>query len=373
MASEQTSEDRTLEPTDRKLQKAREEGRFPQSRDLSFVFALVLASAVVLMLGSVFWRATQELVTGALRFTAGEDPLEHLKRWASGPLLAFGFLVGVFLLAAGALGALAPLALTRLQPVFVPKFDLSRLDPIAGLGRMFSAQNLFALAKGVVVTLVVLAVGLGYFLLRRDSLMLTPSASVEAAVVQLGRVLGGGLQWLLAVVLLIAIADASFQWFDFRRQMRMSLQDMKDENKESEGSPENRARMRSMQRDASRRRMMAAVEKADVLVVNPTHYAVALRYDQGRMEAPVVVAKGSDEVALRMRDIAATHQVPLAESPLLARWLSANVELGAAVPPRLYAVVAQLLAWAYASRTGGPQDLPYHLAYVEEGLEETGA
>lgn len=370
MASDQTSEDKTLEPSDRKLEKAREEGRFPQSRDLSFVFALALAAAAVLLLGPYFWKATEHLVSGALEWDGRDDPLEHLKRWVSGPLLAFGLVVGGFLLVAGALGALAPLALTRLQPVFSPKFDLSRLDPVAGLGRMFSAQNLFALVKGVLVTLAVLAVGVAYFLLQRDSLLLAPTAAVQAAVVRMGGVLGGGLQWLMLVVVLIAIADASFQWFDFRRQMRMSLQDMKDENKESEGSPEIRARLRSLQREASRRRMMSAVEKADVVVVNPTHYAVALRYDRERMEAPVVVAKGSDEVALRIRELARSSGVPLAESPLLARWLSSNVELGAAVPPRLYAIVAQLLAWAYASQQGVAQALPDHLVHIEDSLAE---
>lgn len=370
MSSEQSSEDKTLDPSDRKLEKAREEGRFPQSRDLSFVFALGLAAAAVMLFGSLFWSATEDLVTGAMQWDGRDDPLEHLKRWGSGPLLGFGLLIGVFLILAGALGALAPLALTRFQPVFSFKFDLSRLDPVAGFGRMFSAQNLFALVKGVFVTLTVLAVGVGYFLFQRDSLMLTPSAAVEAAVLRLGAVLGGGLQWLMLVVVVIALADASFQWFNFRRDMRMSLQDMKDENKESEGSPEIRARLRSLQREASRRRMMSAVEKADVVVVNPTHYAVALRYDRDRMEAPVVVAKGADEVALRIRELARANGVPLAESPLLARWLSSNVELGAAVPLHLYAIVAQLLAWAYATQQGSNLALPPHLIHIEDSLAD---
>ena len=372
MSSDQSSDDKTLEPSDRKLEKAREEGRFPQSRDLSFLFVLALTAATVLLMGHLFWRATADLVTGAMQLNGREDPLLHLERWASGPLLDFGVLVGAFLLVAGALGALAPLALTRFQPVFAAKFDLTRLDPVAGIGRMFSAENLFALCKGVLVTLVVLAVGVGYFLLQKDSLMLAPSAAVQAAVARLGVVLGGGLQWLLLVVLLIALADASFQWFNFRREMRMSFQDMKDENKESEGSPEIRARLRSLQREASRRRMMAAVEKADVVVVNPTHYAVALRYDREKMDAPLVVAKGADEVALRIREVARSHGIPLAESPLLARWLSANVDLGASVPPRLYAIIAQMLAWAYACQQGNARELPEHLVDVQESLSEAG-
>ena len=166
------------------------------------------------------------------------------------------------------------------------------------------------------------------------------------------QLLGEGLLWLLAVVLVVAAVDAAFQWLSFRREMRMSLQEMKDESKESEGSPEMRARIRSLQRNVSRRRMMAAVEQADVVVVNPTHYAVALRYDTDRMDAPMVIAKGTDEVALRIRAVASSHGIPVAESPALARWLSAQVELGAPVPPGIYSVVAQLMAWAYAIRAG---------------------
>ncbi len=353
MAAEQGSEDRSLEPSERKLQKAREEARFPQSRDLSFLVLLLVAALVLLLGGTRMLAAAARLLTEALRFNGRDDPLQHLARWASGPLIEFGLWLFALLGAALVAGALAPLALNKLQPVFALRFDLSRLDPVAGFARMFSTRNLFALLKGVVVTAIVIAAGAGFFLSQRDSLMLPPSASVAASVARLVELLSSGL-WLLAgVVLLIAAADASFQWVTFRKEMRMSHQEVKDEMKESEGSPEIRARLRSMQRETSRRRMMAAVEKADVVVVNPTHFAVALRYDRERMEAPTVIAKGTDEVALRIREIARAHDVPLAESPLLARWLSANVEIDATVPPRLYAVIAHLLAWAYDTRAGG--------------------
>ena len=218
------------------------------------------------------------------------------------------------------------------------------------------------------VTLAVIGVGTIYFLVQRDSLLLPPSASLPAAVARLSGVLSNGLLWLGAVVLVIAAIDASFQWNTFRKEMRMSSQDQKDETKESEGSPEIRARVRSLQREASRRRMMSAVEKADVVVVNPTHYAVALRYDRDRMSAPTVIAKGVDDVALRIRALALTHDIPLAESPLLARWLSAHVELGDAIPPGLYAVIARLLAWAYDSRNG--VHVPLTLASLDTDLPD---
>ena len=372
MAGEQgSSEEKSLEPSERKLEKAREEGRFPQSRDLSFLLMLGASALAVMLAGPRVWASASRMVVEAMRFSDREDPLQHLERWARGPLLEFSAWLLGFMALAAALGALAPMALAKFQPVFALRFDLSRLDPVAGLGRMFSGRNLFALVKGVVVTGAVILVGAGYFLLQRDSLMLPPSAAMPAAVARLATVLGNGLLWLLAVVLIVAAVDAAFQWLTFRKEMRMSMQDMKDESKESEGSPEIRARLRALQRDASRRRMMSAVEKADVVVVNPTHYAVALRYDTDRMDAPTVVAKGTDEVALRIRELARTHDIPLAESPMLARWLTAHVELGAAVPPGLYGVIAQLMAWALATRAGGGGTIS--LADLDASLPEPPA
>ncbi|MDH4393175.1 MAG: EscU/YscU/HrcU family type III secretion system export apparatus switch protein [Aquabacterium sp.] len=350
--AEQGGEERSLEPSARKLEKAREDGRFPQSRDLSFLLMLLTVALLVPLAGPRMVQVTRLMITEALHWSAQDAPMAHLARWAGGPLVDFGLWLGGLLVLVLLVGALGPLALARFQLVFAFKVDFARLDPVAGLGRMVSGRNLFALAKGVVVTLLVLGVGTAYFLLQRDGLMLSPGAAVAAAVARMLGVLGQGLLWLMAVVLVVAAVDAAFQWLSFRREMRMTLQEMKDESKESEGSPEMRARIRNMQRNVSRRRMMAAVEQADVVVVNPTHYAVALRYDTDRMDAPMVIAKGTDEVALRIRAVAGSCDIPIAESPALARWLSAHVELGAPVPAGIYGVVAQLLAWAYAIRTG---------------------
>jgi len=352
MAGPDSDQERSLEPSERRLQKAREDGRFAQSRDLSLLIQLAVAVLAAALGGASLWQAARTMVASALQLPPGVDALDHLARWSAGPLLSFALWLLAYLLLAAVAGVLGPLVLAGMRPVFAPRFDLGRLDPLAGLGRMFAARNLFTLGKGVAVMAAVVGVGAAYLLARRDGLVLPATAALPAALQHLGATLAGGLQWLCLVVLVVAVADAAFQWFSFRRDLRMTLQDVKDESKESEGSPEIRARLRSLQREASRRRMMSAVERADVVVVNPTHFAVALRYDAARMEAPVVVAKGTDEVALRMRALAERHGVPLAESPLLARWLSAHVELDASVPVRLYPVIAQLLAWAHASRAG---------------------
>jgi len=351
-------QERSLDPSERKLERAREEGQFPQSRDLSFLLIAVLVWVLVTIGGHQAWSVVQDMVRGALVFTGPEDPMVHLQRWAQGPLLWFVVWLVAFLLLVLVLAAAGPLALVNFRPVFAPRFDLSKLDPIAGLGRLASGSNLFSLAKGIVLTFVVLLVSIVYFYHHHDSLTPTPTVSLPASLALMAGVLGRGLQYLLLVLMVVAIADATFQWFNFRSSMKMSLQDQKDESKESDGSPETKGRIRALQREASRRRMMSAVAKADVVVVNPTHFAVALRYDEGSMEAPTVVAKGIDAVALNIRALAAEHKVPVAEAPALARWLSARVDIDQSVPQEVYAVVAQLLAWAYATRDSPDVPIP---------------
>jgi flagellar biosynthetic protein FlhB len=354
VATEQDQEERSLEPSERKLEKAREDGRFPQSRDLSLLLSLVTIAVLISLLGAKIWQTGSDLISQALQFEVGETPDQHLARWAQGPLRTFVSWLLISLLAVFLAGVLGPLSLSKFNPVFVPRFDLGRLDPLAGLGRLFSKQNLFALAKGVVVAAGLLLLSVLFFKSQQDSLMLAPSAPLPAAIERLHLVLVKGALWLLGGVALVAVVDATFHWTTFRNEMRMSLQEMKDEHKDSEGSPEIKARVRALQREASRRRMMAAVATADVVVVNPTHYAVALQYNRDIMLAPTVVAKGVDEIALRMRQVAAEHRVPIAESPRLARLLTAQVALDTAIPAPMYAIVAQVLAWAYASKAAVP-------------------
>jgi flagellar biosynthetic protein FlhB len=162
----------------------------------------------------------------------------------------------------------------------------------------------------------------------------------------------------MAAVAAIALMDTAFQMSSFRREMRMTYQELRDELKESEGSPEVRQRLRSLQRSRATRRTMAAVEQADVLIVNPTHYAVALKYQIDTMAAPIVVAKGADEVALRMRSMALSSAVPVAQAPSLARWLTARVDVGEPIPPTAYAVVARVLAWAYEAKARPESSIP---------------
>jgi flagellar biosynthetic protein FlhB len=294
---------------------------------------------------------------GAFQF-GHEDPLETVSRWLQGPLAIFALWLLGFLVVGVLAGLAGPLLLNAGRPVFRLKLDLSRLDPVAGIGRMFSVRNLFALAKGLAVTILLAAVALVYFYGAFDSLLLAPTASLSGAMTRLASLVGQGVLWIMAAVAAIALMDTAFQMSSFRREMRMTYQELRDELKESEGSPEVRQRLRSLQRSRATRRTMAAVEQADVLIVNPTHYAVALKYQIDTMAAPIVVAKGADEVALRMRSMALSSAVPVAQAPSLARWLTARVDVGEPIPPTAYAVVARVLAWAYEAKARPESSIP---------------
>lgn len=361
MAEEQQSaQERTQEPTERRLEKAREEGQYPQSRDLTTFFLITAFALLAMGSGPALFDRMVRMMRHALNFS----DVERFKDF----LLEFGLesVLGVMLFAllmAGmswVLSAVAPLIMTGFQPRFAFKFDASRLDPIAGVGRIFSPRALAELVKTVIKATLVLGVGLGYLYLLLGSIRMLVTVGFEDAIAGVKHTVWVGLLALLGPLAIIALGDAFFQWFSFRRQMRMSLQEIKEELKESEGSPEVRARLRQRQRQMAASRMVAAVERADVVVMNPEHFAVALRYDQARMAAPVVVAKGQDEVALRMRDAATEHGVPVAPLPPLARWMHAKLDVGMPVPAQLFEAVARVLAWAYniKQRGQGALDLP---------------
>jgi len=178
------------------------------------------------------------------------------------------------------------------------------------------------------------------------------SQDFEVALRHTSILLVNGFLLLLLPLLAIAVGDGWVQWFNFRKQIKMSPEEMKQEQKESEGSPEIKSRLRQKQRQMAASRMMSAIERADVVLANPDHYSVAIRYDSERMAAPIIVAKGMDEVALRIREIAREHDVPVAEVAPLARYLYSQLDIGEAVPKQLFEAVAKILAWAYGAKDG---------------------
>ncbi|MEY4675738.1 MAG: hypothetical protein RLZZ470_245 [Pseudomonadota bacterium] len=340
-------EERALEPTEQRIRKAREEGQYPQSRDLTTLLVLMALAVFTATLGPTLFAQWVEVVRAGLVFGSVEAWSDHLSAWAAGPLwLMILQLVGL-MLPVWLISVFAPLALVRFQAVFAFQFNVSRMDPLAGLGRMVSMQTLTELLKNLLKVIVIYGIGIAYLLSLFSGLSVLASQDIKQALAQTVSILQTGFLFLMAPLLLVAGLDVFLQWFNFNKRMRMSRQEMKEEMKESEGSPEVRARLRQRQRQIATTRMMAALEKADVVLVNPEHYAVALRYDAEKMAAPIVVAKGLDDLALRMQDIARECEVPIARIPPLARLMHHRLKVGEAVPAQLFEAVAKILAWAY--------------------------
>jgi flagellar biosynthetic protein FlhB len=352
MAEEETGQEKTEEATPRRLERAREEGQVPRSRELNTAAILLAGSASLLAFGQVL--GTRMLDVARTAFTLEREALfdpSAMSRqlgdaigWALGSLVpVFGLLLVAALLAPAALGGW----LFSVKPL-APRFE--RLDPVAGLGRMFSIRSLVELLKAIAKVGVVGAIALLLLLVMRDELQAMAREPLEPAIRHALWILGWSALALSASTLLIAAVDVPFQLFDHAQKLRMTTQQVRDELKETEGRPEIKSRIRQLQRQMARARMMAAVPKADVVITNPEHYAVALRYDIEHAGAPTLVAKGTDLVALRIRDIATAAGVPVVRSPRLARAIFHTTELEREIPSALYLAVAQVLAYVFHLR-----------------------
>jgi flagellar biosynthesis protein FlhB len=347
--SDDSDQEKTEEPSEKKLRESREKGEVPRSRDLSGAI-VVLAGVAALMNGgqSAFLHARRifALGMGYSREALLSDALPGRTLHAAmhEALNLFAPVAVATMLATLA----APLLLGGLNfsaQALQPKFD--RLDPIKGLGRIFAMRGLIELGKALLKLLFIGAV-LGLLLRHwQDELQATGRGSVVAGIAQSIGLLGRSALWFGSMLALIGGIDAIYQKFDHAKTLRMTKQEIRDEMKESEGNPELKGRIRQVQQAQSRRRMMEELPKADVVVVNPTHFAVALRYDDGRMGAPRVIAKGVDVLAQQIRLVAGSHRIPMVESPPLARALYATTELGREIPATLYVAVAQVLAYVY--------------------------
>lgn len=358
--SEADHEDRTEQPSEKRLREARERGDVPRSRELANVAVAGSAALAVLAMGPAVGRAAQDWMRGALTL----DPAmlgQHDRLPAHAASLFLTLLLPVLPLVLVALAAclIAPLAMgglrfttSALQP------DLARLDPLKGLARLYSRENLVELLRSLLRVLLVGAVGAWAVQRAVQTMPALAGAPLEQAV---GDGLGFALTTLLATLgalALLAAADVPWQHWSWRNRLKMTRQELRDELKETEGNPEVKARVRQVARQLAQRRMMEAVPTADVVVTNPTHYAVALKYDAGRMRAPRVVARGVDEVALRIRELAARHRVSVVEAPALARALYRHAGLDQEIPVSLYAAVAQVLSYVYQLRRWHPAHGP---------------
>lgn len=352
MAGHDDEQERTEQPSEKRLREAREKGDVPRSRDLSG--ALVVLAAVAALLSTAPGAYVHAQRIYALGLGYGREALfsDALPARVLGLALREALLLFAPVAAATMLASFAgPVLLGGLNfsgEALQPK--LERLDPLAGLGRIFALRGLVELGKSL---LKLALIGAALALLLRHwegDLMATGRGAVAAGIAQSLGLLGRAALIFGGMLALIGGVDALYQKFDHARRLRMTRQELKDEAKETEGNPEIKGRVRRVQYEMSRRRMMQELPRADVVVTNPTHFAVALRYDEGRSGAPRVIAKGVDVLAQQIRQVAAAHRIPLVEAPPLARALYATTALGREIPVALYVAVAQVLAYVYQLR-----------------------
>lgn len=342
--------ERTEEPTARRLQDARRRGQVPSSRDVGAL--LGLAAAVALLLGAPGADLVAGLGTLARGAWSGSalPPgtlgdfhallLTHLL--AIAPLLAP--VLGVLVLV-GVLGPLLQVGPLLASEALTLRFD--RLDPIAGLKRLVSVERVFDLAKAMLKLLLLLVIARAILLPRLDRILQLVAVDPAAAVGTLRELAWRLTLPLLAMLAAIAVLDVAWTRLRHRRRLRMTRQEVREEVLQREGNPQVRARMRQAARELTRQRLLAEVPRADVVVRNPTHFAVALGYDRARMAAPTVLAKGRGRLALRILEIARQHEVPIVEDPPLARLVFRSARVGGEIPVALYEAVAEVLAYVY--------------------------
>ncbi|CAK0765267.1 Flagellar biosynthetic protein FlhB [Gammaproteobacteria bacterium] len=353
--SEESDQERTEAATPRRLEEARERGQVPRSRELNTLVVTLTGAIALLIYGKQFVAALADLMRRGFSLTRGQahDSLWLTRMFSELSLTALqDFTPLLILLVIAAL--VSPLALGGWSfSTEALGFKFERLNPIEGLKRLFSWQGLAELGKALIKFILIAWVGI--WLLRRHFAELSNlgQGDLLVGIARLGEVLAWAFLFLAAVLVVIVAADIPFQLWEHSHGLKMTRQEVRDEVKESEGRPEVKGRIRQMQREMSKRRMMAEVPKADVVITNPTHYAVALCYDSTKMGAPRVIAKGVDFLAIRIREIAKQAGVPLIAAPALARSLYHNVELDKEIPDGLFQAVAQILAFVYQLRKTG--------------------
>lgn len=346
--AEESDLEKTEPASSRRLEQAREEGQVPRSREIGAFLVLMVAAATFWFAGAWMMQRMAALLrrglildehlirdTGSMSLRFSELSLDALLTFA--PFLFVLVLAALF--SPFVLGSWN-FSLKTLMP------DFSRMDPLSGVSRLISWNGLVELLKAVAKATLVGGVAGWVLWKRRDDFLALFGQPIEVGLVSAGQLVAYSfLMIVLAMVLIVAI-DVPFQLWQYYDKLKMSKQEVKQEAKEMEGNPEIKGRVRQLQRQAARKRMMAAVPTADVIVTNPTHFAVALAYKNG-MAAPKVLAKGMGEIALRIRTIAAESGVPMLEAPPLARALYRHADLDQEIPSTLYAAVAEVLAYVY--------------------------
>ena len=367
MAEEQQGQERTEQPTAKRLTEARKKGQVARSRELNTLLVMLASAVVLWLLSGPAMSALTALLSDALSPTGDvlREP-ELVPNHLIQVMLSAFLLVSPFFVITVVAALAGPAVMGGLLfSADAIAFKAEKLDPIKGLGRVFSTKGLIELVKALLKFFLVLGVAvLIYKFMERDVMALI-TLDVMEGITRSGSMIMIALVLLSATLVLIAAIDVPYQLWSHNKQMRMTKQEVKDESKETDGRPEVKARVRQLQREASQRRMLQDVPDADVIITNPTHYSVALKYDKDGTGAPRVVAKGQDLIALKIRSIAIEHDVAIYEEPPLARALHGTTEIGDEIPGPLFLAVARVLAYVYHLRKSAPTDYIPRPAPVE--------
>jgi len=347
-----SSQDKTEEATPRRLEKAREEGQLPRSKELATMAVLMGGAAGLLMFGNMIAQSLEGIMKASFQLPReaifdSKQMVIYLARATAEAGLALGPFMAIMLVVA----IIGPIGLGGWLfsgKAAMPK--LSRMNPLKGLKRMFSMKSLVELVKAIAKVLVVATISVLVLKAWTPDLLKMGQEPIERAMQHSTETVAWAFLLMSSAMILIAAVDVPFQIFDHAKNMKMTKQQVKDEYKDTEGKPEVKGRIRQLQREMAFRRMMQDVPQADVIITNPTHYAVALKYDGKTMAAPLVVASGTDQTALKIREIAQAHKVEILSSPALARAIYHSTDIGEEVPAGLYMAVAQVLAYVFQLR-----------------------
>ncbi|MDD4881926.1 MAG: flagellar biosynthesis protein FlhB [Gallionellaceae bacterium] len=347
------AEDSDLERTEpasgRKIQKARDEGNVPRSRELSTFAVLIATGSALALMSSFLIETLRRMVHDSLSFGRADiasptmmgNTLSLAAYDAMLTLLPIGAVVVLAALIANVIISGWNFSLKPLQA------DLGKMNPLKGLGRMFGWKSLVELGKAALKGGVIAGASVWMIWLQWDEILTLSAEPLESAMPHFGWITMYTFLAAAAAFALIAAIDVPYQIWNYHHGLRMTKEEVRQEHKETEGDPQVKARIRALQREQARRRMMQAVPRADVVVTNPMHFAVALKYEEKGAAVPVVIAKGSQLVAERIKEIAREHHVPIVEAPPLARALHRHVEVGEVIPGTLFSAVAQVLAYVY--------------------------
>ena len=354
-AEDANGAEKTEEPTAKKLDDARKEGQVAKSQEIATAFTLfalfIILRVIYPFMGTNFQQIFARVynnIPNVARSYDGMLPINWIRSILNNAILTMLLITAPFLVVGFIIAFLSDLVQVGFKPTSKPlQPKLSKLNPISGMKKIFSTRKLFELGKSLLKLAVMSVVIYSFFTGRTESLFLLYDMSLRQAIGLMGNlIISLGIR-IAAAYMVIAFIDLIYQKRKFRKDMMMTKKEVKDEYKNSEGDPQVKGAQKRRMMEASRRRMMQSLPQADVVITNPTHYAVAIKYDAEEADAPIVVAKGADYLAQKIKEVARENNVEIVENKPLARMLYTNVEIGEMVPPELYKAVAEVLAYVY--------------------------